>query len=373
MVSRHRKQHKDFRRAEVAYIMKRWEKSTSCSLVGVGSIGKTNLLQHLSEQEVINQYLGAEINNRYKIKPLIIDPNLLGVLPDDDSAQIRAFAGYELIMHRLYTTMYPFDDLDDAEMHEFAELYRNLSDGRNPMHAYMSLRYLERALDLFFRKNIRIVLMLDEFEEMLKRMPVRFFQTLRGLRDANKGYLSYLTFTRSPLPILVRYLGINKLEIESFVELFNDNLIYVGPYGEDDARRMIEGLTNDKRLQTEQVKQFAIHVTGGFAGLIRATFNVLETSKDIDVTDPLDDTMVIRLASRRAIKEECRTIWTSLLAEERYILKVAAKLTELQGAPDSEAVNMLMNKKLLAIGSTGLEIKPALFRAYVMADPEINE
>ncbi len=102
-------------------------------------------------------------------------------------------------------------------------------------------------------------------------------------------------------------------------------------------------------------------------------FNVLETSKDIDVTDPLDDTMVIRLASRRAIKEECRTIWTSLLAEERYILKVAAKLTELQGAPDSEAVNMLMNKKLLAIGSTGLEIKPALFRAYVMADPEINE
>lgn len=374
MTSRHRKQHPDFRHFEVAYIMKRWKKSTSCSLVGVGSIGKTNLLQHLSEQEVINQYLGAEINNRYKIKPLIIDPNLLGVLPQDDSEQIRAFAGYELIMHRLYTTMYPFDDLDDDEMQEFAELYRNLSDGRNPMHAYMSLRYLERALDLFFRKNVKIVLMLDEFEEMLKRMPVRFFQTLRGLRDANKGYLSYLTFTRSPLPVLVRYLDINKLEIESFIELFNDNLIYVGPYGEEDARRMVDELT-DKRGLPEQVKQFVIHVTGGFAGLIRATFNVMETSNDIDANSVLNDAVIKRVASRRAIKEECRTLWTSLLPEERYILKVAAKLEKLQTTPDDEAVNMLVNKKLLfADKASGiLEIKPPLFRAYVMANPEIND
>lgn len=375
MTSRHRKQHPDFRRPEVTYIMQRWNKNNSCSLVGVGSIGKTNLLQHLSEQEVINQYLGAEINNRYKIKPLIIDPNLIGVLPENDTAQIRAFAGYELIMHRLYTTMYPFDDLSDAEMQELEQLYLNLSDGRNPMHAYMSLRYLERALDLFFRKNVKIVLMLDEFEEMLKNMPVKFFQTLRGLRDANKGYLSYLTFTRSPLPVLVRHLKINKLDIEPFVELFNDNLLYVGPYDDADARRMVDSLINPKRPQPEHVKEFIIRVTGGFAGLIRATFSVMETYGDIDANAALNEETVKRLASRRAIKEECRTIWTSLLPEERYILKVAAQLEKLQGTPDGESVNMLVNKKLMFADKLNgtLEIKPALFRAYVMANPEIAE
>lgn len=374
MQSKYREQHKDFRRDETTIVLKNWQSNQSCSLVGVGSAGKTNLLHHLANPNTLVQYLSVE--NARTIRPIIIDPNLLGIMPDDVSDQMRSFAGYELIMHRLYMAMHPFEMLSEEEANEMAELYRTMSDGRNPLYGYMSLRYLERALDIFFRKNIRIVLMLDEFEELLKRMPTKFFQTLRGLRDANKNHLSYLTFTRSTLPVLVRHLEIDLLEIEPFTELFTDKLLYVGPYSEGDGRRMLETLTaRGKNNHPEHVKEFILWSTGRFAGLMRAAFNALENFGEIDASAMENEDIVTRLAGRRAVKEECRTIWTSLTPEEQHILKVAAKLNTPKSTLDADAVTMLINKKLLYVDKVNniLEVKPPLFKAYVKANPEISE
>ena len=46
-----RKQAADFRKEEVSYVMKRWQGAESCSLVGVGSVGKSNLIHHLTAEE----------------------------------------------------------------------------------------------------------------------------------------------------------------------------------------------------------------------------------------------------------------------------------------------------------------------------------
>ena len=106
---------------------------------------------------------------------------------------------------------------------------------KNPLYAYMGIRYLELGLQFFLRKGIQIVFMFDEFEEMLDQMPVKFFHTLRGLRDNNKQSLSYLTFTRAPLTTLIERKGLDMLKYEPFIELFTDNVYYVGPYNEKDC------------------------------------------------------------------------------------------------------------------------------------------
>ncbi len=99
---------------------------------------------------------------------------------------MRCWAGYELLMHRLFLAFYPFDMLPENEANRFYETYLALQNGTNPLYAYMALRYFEVGLQFFLRQGYKIVFMFDEFEEMLKQLPVKFFQTLRGIRDANK-------------------------------------------------------------------------------------------------------------------------------------------------------------------------------------------
>ena len=370
--TRGRIQPSDFRREEVTYIMQRWRAADSCSLVGVGSVGKSNLLQHLANPATQKHYLGIEDPNTFKA--IIIDPNLLGVFSTHGNDQEKCWAGYELMMHRLYLAFYPFEMLDDDEVARFYEIYQALQDGNNPLYAYMGLRYLELGLDFFLRRGVRMVFMFDEFEEMLKHMPVKFFQTLRGIRDANKRQLSYLTFARAPLPTLVDRFEIDMLAIEPFSELFTDNILYVGPYNEVDGRRMIDSqMARNQRNYPEQTVRFLMWATGCYAGLIRSSFRMLETIGQIDSSSMLNDEMVRKLASKRAVREECRTIWTSLTPAEQHVLKAAARLVTFYSNNETEyAVTMLVQKKLLHADKLNgtLEIQPPVFRAFVGTDPE---
>src|SRR5262245_45367888 len=138
---RTRKQPLDFRKEEVGRIMERWRAAESCSLVGVGSVGKSNLLQHLADTDVQTYYMQvAEINH---FKAVIIDPSLLGPLPiaGVNMDQVRCWAGYELMMHRLFLAFYPFELLSKEEARQFVDTYQALQDGTNPLYAYMGLRY----------------------------------------------------------------------------------------------------------------------------------------------------------------------------------------------------------------------------------------
>ncbi|NJL54794.1 hypothetical protein HC928_06080 [bacterium] len=174
MEVRTRRQPVDFRREEVAYVMQRWRASESCSLIGVGSVGKSNLLQHLADPEVQRTYMNITQSDQFKA--IIIDPNMLAPLPSIEAAQERSWAGYELMMHRLFMAFYPFDMLSEDDSERFYNTYQALRDGTNPLYASMGLRYFELGLDFFVRRGIRIVFMFDEFEEMLKHLPVKFFR-----------------------------------------------------------------------------------------------------------------------------------------------------------------------------------------------------
>jgi hypothetical protein len=371
-----RKQPIDFRKEEAGYVMERWRASDSCSLVGVGSVGKSNLLQHLSDPDVQKYYMNvANVND---FKAITIDPSMLGPLPTDgeNADQFRCWAGYELMMHRLYMAFYPFDMLERDDAQRFYDTYQTLQDGANPLYAYMGLRYFELGLSYFMRRGIQLVFMFDEFEDMLRNMPVKFFQTLRGLRDIYKRQLSYLTFTRSPLPILVDQYDIPVLDIEPFIELFTDNLYYVGPYNENDGRKMVENLVKrNQKNYDDYTLNFLLWATGRYAGLLRAGFRVLES------LGPLDNSTIMRsgeqLAQQLAMKEpvriECRTIWTSLSTPERYLLKaVAQRSSYTRNEEIIHTIGLLVQKRLMRVDkvSNQVWIEPPVFNAFVMTNPD---
>jgi hypothetical protein len=374
---RTRKQPLEFRKEEVGRIMERWRANESCSLVGVGSVGKSNLLQHLADRDVQVYYMeAARVEN---FKAIIIDPSLLGPLPiaGVNMDQIRCWAGYELMMHRLFLAFYPFEVLTKDEAKQFVEAYQALQDGTNPLYAYMGLRYFELGLEFFLRRGIQIVFMFDEFEEMMRQLPVKFFQTLRGIRDSNKSQLSYLTFTRAPMLEIAQQLEIPLLSIEPFAELFTDNSFYIGPYNETDARQMVDSLmSRNQKSYGDYVVNFLLWATGRYAGLLRASFRALDTLGDLEpsVVMTSGESLVQQLATRRSIATECKTIWTSLNQTEQYVLKAIAGLDSSvdTGDPEiGEAVALLVQKRLLRVNKAQkqLIIEPPVFNAYIARNP----
>jgi len=217
--------------------------------------------------------------------------------------------------------------------------------------------------------------MFDEFEEMLKQLPIKFFLTLRGLRDANKRSISYLTFTRSPLPQLVKKFGIDALEIEPFTELFNDNILYVGPYNETDARNMVMELVkrNDRKYEAYAI-DFLLWATGRYAGLLRSSFRALDTLGALDANAVMtrSEQLLYELVSKRAVRSECETIWKSLSDEERAMLQEFAS-NRPNIDPNKFEVQqvfaLLQQKQLLKVQGNRVIIDPPVFQSYVKSIP----
>jgi hypothetical protein len=358
-----------FRQQEVEAVMRCWRAAESCSLVGIGSVGKSNLIQHLADPDVQAYYLPDKDQNSFRA--ILIDPNLLGALPaqNGDTEQLRAWAGYELMMHRLFLAFYPFDVLGSEDARAFYETYQALQDGSNPLFAYMGLRYFEFGLQFFLRRGVQIVYMFDEFEELLQHLPVKFFQTLRGLRDQHKSQLSYFTFSRSPLPVLASRYNLPLDQLESFLELFTDNVIYVGPYNDNDAQQMLQNLMQRRQVHLPQsTMNFLFRASGCYAGLLRASFYLVEGLKDKGVSPDNTEAMMAYLVSKPTIRSECRTIWNSLTPSEHVVLKAIARLSPYTANEETEqAVAMLLQKRLVHLdkGRQRLEVQPPLFSAYL--------
>ena len=362
----------DFRAEETAYVMEHWLASQSCSLVGIGSVGKSNLLRHLATPEVQAHYMNPQKAERFKA--IIIDPNLLGVLPAHAHVDepLQAWAGYELLMHRLYLAFYPLSEvLGPEDARRFWDTYQALQDGNNPLYAYMSVRYFELGIEFFMRRGWRIAFMFDEFEALMRQMPLRFFQNLRGLRDSNKRQLSYLTFTRAPLKILAQTYDLPALDFEPFEELFTDNTYFVGPYSEQDAARMVGELSaSSNKPIPDSLAWILIRLTGGYAGLLRSAFSIIDPANYDSINDDTMSAMAQSLLTKSPIRSECRVIWSSLTEPEHYLLEAVARRTSYHKNVDTElAMNQLVHKRILRLDkqTQQLDIYPPIFRLYILS------
>ena len=168
-------------------------------------------------------------------------------------------------------------------------------------------------------------------------------------------------------------LQIPAADIEPFEELFTDNIYFVGPYSRVDATNMLIELGNRSGKQiSERMASILIDVTGGYAGLLRSAFSLIDTTTSIPATEDPEIAIASFLLARNHIRAECKTIWMSLTAAERKLLKAVSRVSSFDKTSDVEqAVAQLVQKRLLTLNlAQQLEIQPLIFRLYVASNRE---
>lgn len=357
----------DFRFAEISYIMSRIKSGDSCSVVGVGSIGKSNLVRHLLRPETQNHHKSGISD---EIKLVLLDPNcMLATIPyPHDHSMPSEWAGYEFMMHRLYKAVMPLQGFSEDQLKAFNWSYDQLLGLSTSSSIYGALRYFESVLELLLDENTapagtpkQLVFVFDEFEEILASLPAKFFRSLRGIRDDYKFKLTYITFTRRSLPQIIaanpsKY---DALQLDPFAELFTDNTLYLGPYSETDGIAMLDALSvRQETAYSPSFRNFLMRSSGRFAGLLRASFVL---ARQIEMGTHESEALRF-LIDQKAIKSECHTIWESLSYDERWMLK---QICQNQNIALHDETARLLQDKYLLITENEAEINPPLFREYV--------
>jgi hypothetical protein len=392
--------HPDYRKDEVAQIVGALDQGSSVSVIGPPSVGKSNLLQFLDQErltatEPTSPWLRYAPNapQKGRIVAVSIDPNaLLPALPPHEKGDVAAEAwpGFELLTHRTSITPQLYPAISAAQNRtlapdlarqierlrdRFDHAHPDLTDFEDHLHAHLALRHLENLLDTTitaFRLQdnpIRIAYFMDEFERLLDTMPDYFFVALRSLRDRFKYQVMFVTFTRNSLPYLIGD-GERMTAIEPFVELFHDSAVYLKPFGDDDAWRMVEQLEERAVSKDDYGLGLLIRASGGFAGLLRAGFKRAETLAQVQAPDYAQ---AIGLAAGRLVMEdnvqaECKTLLRGLNKEEIATLYgVAAQQTNL----NADTLRELVNKSLVKQNTQGggVRVSPPMLAAYIHDHP----
>ena len=349
-----------YRQDEIKWTLNRLNAGNSCALVGVGSVGKSNLVRHLMRPEVHKAYLGKDADQLHLI---LIDPNnMLDTLPPIIGSTDRtSWSGYEIMTHRLYRYFHPyFAQMPPNIGKEFYEVYQNLLDGENPMTAHTGLRMLEHCLDLMIGQGSRLAFVFDEFEQMLHELPSKFFRTLRGVRDDHKYELMYVTVSRKTIPDLVIEHGYDYDALEPFTELFSDNIRYISALSEPDARDMLEQLADRQEMPcTSAMADLLIRITGGHSGLLRSAFSASRELSD----NTSEDVAIKRLVGLHGIQAEARTLWASLEAREQAVLLTLIGLRQDALDPRQAEFRVLREKQLIGKRGDRYSVTPPLLAA----------
>lgn len=327
----------------------------SCYLIGAGSMGKTRLLDHMVRTDVQEYYLKEKAARTLIIR---LDMNRL--------SDYSEWEFYELMLFNIIQTVGHSDEdelvkLSEGFMKRF--LLPVLDEPGNPIKV---LRFLELAISnlLFSDNEISICFLMDEFDEAYRRLPVKVFAHLRGIRDAHKNRLCYALLLRN-LPARLRpHLN----EHEGFYELLSRNQIAIGPYSRQDVHAMLKQLEERHGYPlAETLRDKIYELSGGHPGTVLMVFSSLRKTID-GVPYRLDPRWLVK---EENIKEECRKLLGSLEPDEQVGIVEFAK-GNMVDVPSS-TMKILRTKKLLSSSEGQLpQIFSPIFSVYLQGI-DINE
>jgi DNA-binding winged helix-turn-helix (wHTH) protein len=338
-----------FRQEIVAPIMQCVKSGECCAIVGVGSVGKSNLLRHLARGDVCQHYLGDEAA---RVLFLHVDANAL--------VEESVWGYYELMLHRLIQAV---ETLDPAWSDRFDPLYERAIGGSNDR---LARRYLERVVGALrgMPHRYRLVFLMDEFDEVFRKVEGRLFAGLRALRDDHKYHLAYIVAGRQELSQVHPIAGPH----EAFYELVYLNTFGLGPYTDADAQHMVARLSarRDRALDERAIKAI-ITATQAHPGLMRAaTWAVIDGR-----ADPRKGNLSVQLLSDPTVRDECRKIWEGLSTEEQRALEEIA-LGGVWANRNPRSLELLALKEVV-VRKDGLpHVFCELFANYVRDDQKVS-
>jgi ABC-type cobalamin/Fe3+-siderophores transport system ATPase subunit len=306
----------DFRHDIVENIMTHISAGDSCSIVGIGSVGKTNLLRFLQQPEVKEKYLNK---NAIKTHFLYVDCNKL--------LEVSRWGVFELLLYQIHQLASAEDSIDKVYISTLYASMQNLNRKK------FGIRYLDSALHhICMQQGCRVVFLIDEFDQVYRKLPKKTFSGLRALRDEYKYQLCYVPATRMCLDKIRKPI----FEVEGFSELVTPHTIWLGPMSASDANHAIARIA--RRYQTalsEEQVQMLLKLTGGHPGLLRMALSSAHIPEET-----LEETLI----SQRNIHEECYRIFNCLTKQENQSLFQMARGHTSEIIPQRPVLTQLTQK-----------------------------
>jgi DNA-binding winged helix-turn-helix (wHTH) protein len=345
-----------YRAREMALLAEWIQRGESGSIVGLPGAGKSNLLGFLSHRpELIQQYLPDTFP---RLALVHVD---LNNLPSTDLATF-----FRVILRSFYEAWAQLAHLEPSLPPAIEMLYRKAEDKIDPFLVQSALR---EVLFLFEEKGIRVVLVLDPFDQFCRIAPTQVLDTLRGLRDSFKAILSYLMGLRQE----VGYIR-NPFELGELYEIMDTYLCWLGAMDREDARWIIGQVetVSGQSFTEAQVDQL-IELTGGYAALLRAASHWLANSSPVPEMSVWEE----RLFAEPDIQNRLIDLRQGLTGEEEAALSALQLALMLNSTKERQAslrqigekyqqvLTRLQRKRLCRSTEAGWTLFSPLFARFV--------
>jgi hypothetical protein len=337
----------DFRGRLCADILGSVARGESCTVIGVGSAGKSNVARHLIRRDARERALGPS------------GGRTLGVYCDfSDHSSASPQALQLVLLEALRRAPFPnAETADGAKLR--AELTRLWEMATVADASLRTFAYLRDAVDLALERGgvDRIFFVLDDFDKALASADAAALNSLRKLRDDFKNRLTYvvvawkeLQFTRKPTT-----------DYKDFYELVCNRVHPVGPYDAADAQRMIDrlasGASGAPRVWPAAERDRMVWLSGGHAGILAMVYQAAEQG----AVSVLQADAERKFAQRPKVSLACESIWDSLDAQERAGLEGV-----ITGAgPGESTAGRLQKKGLLIADGSRYRLFSPVFEAYL--------
>ncbi|MBV7335416.1 winged helix-turn-helix domain-containing protein [Chloroflexi bacterium TSY] len=349
MTNKYTEHHIDFRQ-EIAnplfQIIRGGESGVIC---GVATLGKSRFLQFLLRQDIHHHYLQEDASNT------------LFVWADSNRArEISEWALYELLLTALVEVA---SELPQAhgERNRLLALRREAIIEQNGLLAQRNFEFATRIL--CHEQKLKLVFILDEFDEFYQKLSRQTLANLRAVRDANKYSVCYILFMRDH-PIALRQ---PDESLEGFYELISRSILYLKPYTEIDTREAIRLISARRNLSTDLLYKNAedeiVRLSGGHPGLIAALLNALITSK------PKDESLETWATNQENVHEEFRKIWQGLRPDEQQTLVHLAQrmTTKVRNRKSLEL------KGMIQVSGREIQFFTPLFPHYILNQATLDD
>ena len=334
------------RKADLGYVLACVRHAQCCSVVAPSNMGKSLLLKSLSQYEVRLACASGPSN-----VPVTV---FVDCLEAGDSEH----AFYELLLRRTA------DELEGCgappatvgilrAIHQ--DVLRTTTDIAIRSLFATSMRELDRWGD------VRLVVILDEFDDVLTGLPPWPFRQLRALRDALGDKLCYVTGTSRHLERLR-----SDAETHEFRELFHLHTLVLRPLSKADAKRLVAHLaTKHAEVPSKGQEAVVVRLSGGHPGLLECLYSMVSQGGLESVTP--ENASLVELSAQEPIQAECRQLWDEL--EERERDGLLAFLGGGQAGLEESQRLALKTKGLLAKDEGGvLTVFSPLFEAFLRTE-----
>ncbi len=315
------------------------------AVFGLSNFGKSTLLRQMAAPAVAAAY--QRITGR-QVLFVFVDCNRM--------LQMSAQGFYEAILRAVLETL---DDQDGDDCRALCDVIEGFYDKVVEAKSAFTipLAFNDAIIALLDDGDGRrdVVLLFDEFDDVLTGLDERVFLNLRALKDKYSEQLNYVTSTLQPLS---RAGGGD--DLAEFLELFAAHKYHLKPLSATDATELAASIfrqANDSLDPHE--RDYIWREAGGHPGLVQAVAHVVlqvESGAPATYTQQALSVADDMLQNHLLVRGELAKLWKQLLPAERE----ACSLVATQGTDALSAAQQadLLTRGLLVIDESG---EPRLF------------